>query len=144
MHDWRKLLAVAAMAFPALAIAQRDMEPGNWHITTRATTNGKAEPMQVQDECLRDELKDLAAYFAPSLEGMQAQCSRTPQKVAPNAIAYKMRCTGKGFTLDAESHVDVVDRKKFTATLKMDTKTPKERGVVVAKVEGAHTGDCKP
>ena len=34
----------------------------------RSTTNGKADPVQEQDECLRDELKDLASYFAPALD----------------------------------------------------------------------------
>jgi len=144
MDSWHKWLAVAALTFPACALAQRDMEPGNWHITTNVTTNGKAEPMQVQDECLRDELKDLAAYFSPSLEGVQAKCSRTPQKAPADSIAYKMRCTGQGFTMDAESEVKILGPKRFTANMKMDTKATNERAVVIAKAEGNHTGPCKP
>jgi hypothetical protein len=143
MDAWVKRLAIAVMALPGCALAQREMQPGNWHITTHATTNGKAEPVQVQDECLGDELKDLAAYFAPGLEGVNAKCGRTPRKAAANAIAYKMKCTGKGFTLEADTEVVVVDAKKFTASMKMDTKTPKERAVVVASIEGNHTGACK-
>ncbi len=144
MDKWSKWLAIAAMALPACAIAQRNMEPGNWHITTHATTNGKPNPVQVQDECLRDELKDLAGYFAPSLEGVNAKCNRTPQKAPANSIAYKMKCTGKTFTMDVESEVTVVGPKKFTASMKLDTKTKKERAIVVAKIEGSQTGDCKP
>jgi len=60
------------------------MEPGNWRIETRSITNGKADPPQDQVECLRDELKDLAAYFAPQLEGVQAKCTRAPRKGAGN------------------------------------------------------------
>lgn len=143
MDAWRKWLAVVAM-IPACALAQRAMEQGNWRITTHATTNGKAEPVQAQDECLRDELKDLAGYFAPALEGVAAKCAKTPRKAGDRTIAYKMHCTGKGFTMDAESEVDIVGPKQFTARLKMDTKTSKGRAVVVAKAEGTHTGPCKP
>jgi hypothetical protein len=144
MDAWRKLLAVAALAFPACAFAQREMVPGNWNITTHVTTNGKVEPVQVQDECLKDELKDLAAYFAPNLEGAQAKCDRVPQKAPANSIAYKMRCIGMGFTLDSESEVTILGPRRFTANLKMDTKTAKEHAVVIAKAEGNHTGPCKP
>lgn len=137
-------LAIAVMALPACATAQHKMERGNWHITTHVTTNGKPEPVQEQDECLGDELKDLAAYFSPALEGVNAKCDRTPRKAGTNAIAYKMKCTGKGFAMETESDVIVLGPKKFTANLKMDTKTAKERAVVVAKAEGNHTGACKP
>ena len=144
MDAWRKWLAIAIAAVPACAAGQkREMEPGNWHLTTKATTNGKAEPVQTQDECLGDELKDLVGYFAPSLEGMNAKCDRTPQKAAANAIAYKMKCAGTGFTMDVETEVTVVNPRKFTATLKMDTKAARERAVVDAKIEGIHTGACK-
>lgn len=144
MDAWLRWLAVAVMALPPCAMAQRQMERGNWHITTHVTTNGKPEPVQVQDECLGDELKDLAAYFSPALEGVNAKCDRTPRKAGANSIAYKMKCTGKGFTMESESEVIVQGPKKFIANLKMDTKTAKERAVVVAKAEGNHTGACKP
>jgi hypothetical protein len=143
MHTWRNGLALAAIVFSPLAMAQREMQPGNWHIVTHATTNGKADPVQEQDECLKDELKDLAGYFSPGLEGVEAKCTRTPQKAPANSIAYKMRCTGNGFTADMESQVNVVDSKRFTATLKMDTKAANEHSVVTARIEGVHTGDCK-
>jgi hypothetical protein len=132
------------MAVPGCALAQARLEEGNWHITTRATTNGKAEPVQEQDECLRDELKDLAAYFSPSLEGIAAKCTRTPQKAPDATIAYKMRCAGKGFTIDAASEVKILGTRQFTALIRMDTKTSKERAVVEARAEGRHTGACKP
>ena len=140
----RRMWLAAAMAVPGLALAQPKLDEGNWHITTRATTNGKPEPEQEQDECLRDELKDLAAYFSPSLEGVQASCRRTPQKAPDGTIAYKMRCTGKGFTMDASSEVKIAGPREFTALLRMDTKTAKERAVVEARAEGRHTGACKP
>lgn len=143
MHAWHRWLAVA-LVVPGCALARPTMDEGNWHITTRATTNGKPEPVQEQDECLRDELKDLAAYFSPSLEGVAAECQRTPQKAADGTIAYKMRCTGRGFTLNASSEVKIAGPRQFTAILKMDTKTSKERAVVEARAEGRHTGACKP
>lgn len=143
MNAWRMWLA-AAMAMPGLALAQSKLDEGNWHITTRATTNGKPETVQEQDECLRDELKDLAAYFSPTLEGVAAKCTRTPQKAPDGTIAYKLRCAGKGFTMDASSEVKIAGARQFTAILRMDTKTSKERAVVEARAEGRHTGPCKP
>jgi len=143
MHAWCKWLAVA-MAVPWCALAQSKLDEGNWHITTKSTTNGKPEPVQEQDECLRDELKDLAAYFSPALEGVAAKCTRTPKKAPDGTIAYKLRCVGKGFTMDASSEVKIAGPRQFTVILKVDSKTTKERAVVEARAEGRHTGSCKP
>ena len=144
MSPLRKLTGLAAMAFTASAFAQSpNMEPGNWHLTTKVSTNGRPKPVQEQNECLGDELKDLTSYFAPELEGVKAKCKRTPQKTSDKSIAYKMKCAGASFTMDVESAVRIEGPKRFTATMKMDTKTPKERAVVVANIEGRHTGPCK-
>jgi len=141
MGGWVAAVAIGCGSAPVLA--QPALDEGNWEIRTNATTNGKAEPPQDQEECLRDELKDLSAYFAPALEGVQAKCTRTRQPSSESVIAYKMKCTGSKFTMDVESSIKVEGPKRFTATLKLDTKTPKERAVVVASIEGRHTGPCK-
>jgi uncharacterized protein DUF3617 len=143
MKAWCRWLAVA-VAVPGCALAQLKLEEGNWHITTRSTTNGKPDPVQEQDECLRDELKDLASYFAPALEGVEAKCDKKPQKAPDGSIVYRMRCVGKGFTTEASSEVRIVGPKHFMALLRMDTRTSKERAVVEARAEGRHTGPCKP
>jgi hypothetical protein len=140
----KTLVAVCLAASCALpAFAQTPMEPGNWEIRTTSTTNGKPEPVQEQEECLRDELKDLSAYFSPKLEGVRAQCETTPRQTRDKSIAYNMKCTGATFTMDVESAVRVEDPKRFTATLKLDTKTKTERAIVVANIEGRRTGPCK-
>lgn len=137
-----RLAAIAASAFALDSSAQTAMQPGNWHLTTRSTTNGKAEPVQEQDECLGDELKDLSAYFAPALEGVTAKCRRAPRPMADKSIAYRMECKGNSFTIEIESRVKVESPTRFTATMSMDTKAPKERAVVKAVIEGNHTGAC--
>ena len=143
MRLLRSLPPLAATILALSASAETAMEPGNWHLTTRSTTNGKADPVQEQDECLGDELKDLSAYFAPALEGVKAKCTRTPRAARDGSIAYTMKCRGTSFTMDIESAVRVEHPKRFTATLKMDTKTPKERAIVVANIEGMNVGPCK-
>ncbi len=144
MNQWRwVVVAPIAACCAAPAFAQIPMEQGNWHIRTTATTNGKAEPVQEQEECLRDELKDLNAYFSPELEGVKAKCTKAPRQTRDKSIAYKMKCAGAEFTMEMESSVKIEDPRRFTATLKMDTKTKTERAVVVANIEGRHTGACK-
>ena len=140
-HRWAAAGLACGLAMPAAA--QLAMEPGNWRIKTISTTNGVADAPQDQEECLRDELKDLSGYFAPQLEGVKAKCTRTPQRSGADTVAYKMKCTGAGFTMNAESAVKFEDPKRFTASMKLDTKTTTEHAVVVAKVEGVHTGPCK-
>ena len=137
------LTGLIVMGCASSTFAQVPMEPGNWQIRTTSTTNGKAQPAQEQEECLRDELKDLNAYFAPKLEGVRAQCKRTPRKTGDKSVAYTMRCAGATFTMDVESAVRFEDPKRFTATLKLDTKTKTERAIVIANIEGRHAGPCK-
>src|ERR1700694_3792095 len=103
------LTGLMVMGCASSAFAQVSMEPGNWQIKTTSTTNGKGQPVQEQEECLRDELKDLNAYFAPKLEGVRAQCKRTPQKTRDKSVAYTMRCAGATFTMDVESAVRFED-----------------------------------
>jgi hypothetical protein len=139
------LLAIATLVAGAAWAAQPELEPGNWKLTVTSTTNGKPEPVQNTEECLRDELKDLGAYFAPALEGVKAQCkkSRLPSK-DPRKLDYRMQCTGSGFTVKAETAVTIEGPRLFTATMRMDTKTMKESAAVLARMEGRWAGACKP
>jgi hypothetical protein len=68
---------VSVFASPSAARAQAALEPGMWRLTLTSTTNGKPDPKQDSKECLGEQLKDLAAYFAPQLEGAKATCQRT-------------------------------------------------------------------
>ncbi|MGQ0546007.1 MAG: DUF3617 domain-containing protein [Betaproteobacteria bacterium] len=136
------LLAAALLSSGALAQAQ--LEPGNWELTLRSTTNGKADPVQNSEECLGDELKDLGAYFAPSLEGTQAKCERTRQASSdPRQINYRMRCTAPGLSVNAATGVTVVNPRLFTLAMRIESRTPRESALVTASAEGRRTGACK-
>jgi len=90
-------------------------------------------------------LKDLGAYFAPDLEGVKAKCTKT-QKPTGDAtkLAYQMRCTGSGFTLNMDAGVSIESPRHFVADIRMHTKTKKESALVVAKAEARWDGPCKP
>ena len=141
-------VVATALASAALAAAAADaplrLDPGNWRVRVTSITNGVADPDQDTEVCLRDELKDLAAYFSPVLEGVKAQCTttRVPSK-DPKIIARRLRCTGTGFTYAAVTSVTIVDPSRFTLTLRSDAKTAKETGVVSATGEGDRLGPCK-
>ena len=142
MSRLRTLPILLALAYAPAALAQGSMQPGLWHLTTKSTTNGKAD-VQEQDECLTPkELSDLNKYFAPELEGITAKCQRAQHKTADKSIAYHMKCVGKGFSMDVESAVRVEGPRSFTATMTVDTKTTKEHVLVKADVVAAHTGPC--
>jgi hypothetical protein len=138
-------LAAALVAGNGWA-AQAGLEPGNWKLKVESSVNGKPEPEQNTQDCLRaDQLKDLGAYFAPDLEGVKAKCTKTQQPTGDaSKLAYKMRCTGSGFTLEMDAGVSIESPRHFIADIKMHTKTRKESALVVAKAEGRWDGACKP
>ena len=135
------LLATASLA--AAAAAPR-LEAGNWRVRVTSITNGVADPAQDFEVCLRDELKDLAAYFSPALEGVKARCTttRVPDEDKRN-IARRLRCTGTGFTYNAETRVSIEKPQRFTLTVRSEAKTAKETGIVAAAGEGDLLGPCK-
>ena len=108
------------------------------------TTNGKPEPVQNSEQCLGDELKDLGSYFAPQLEGVEADCKRTEESTGdPRKIVRRLDCTAADFTMAAATTVTIVDSRQFTANIHIDTKTPTGSSLVVADAEGRWTGACK-
>jgi hypothetical protein len=128
-------LAAALVAGNGWA-AQAGLEPGNWKLKVESSVNGKPEPEQNTQDCLRaDQLKDLGAYFAPDLEGVKAKCTKTQQPTGD---------TGCGFTLEMDAGVSIESPRHFIADIKMHTKTRKESALVVAKAEGRWDGACKP
>ena len=141
------MLALASMLIVGNAWgAQPGLEPGNWKLKVTSTVNGKPEPEQNTQDCLRaDQLKDLGAYFAPDLEGMKAKCTKTQKPTGdPTKLAYQMRCTGSGFTLQMEAGVSIESPRHFVADIRMNTKTKKDSALVVAKAEARWDGACKP
>jgi hypothetical protein len=137
------VLATAGFA-AAAAEAPLRVDPGNWRVRVTSVTNGVADPKQDFEECLNDELKDLAAYFSPQLEGVKAKCTttRVPSK-DPNVIARRLRCTGTGFTYEAESSVTIVNPSRFVISMRSHAKTPTETGIVSAAGEADRLGPCK-
>jgi hypothetical protein len=141
---WSAGAAVAAIAAYA-AGSEVKLEPGTWTLRVVTTTNGKPEPVQNSEQCLGDELKDLGSYFAPQLEGVEADCKRTEESTGdPRKIVRRLECTAADFTMAAATTVTIVDSRQFTANIHIDTKTPTGSSLVVADAEGRWTGACKP
>ena len=137
------VLATAAFA-AAAADAPLRLDPGNWRVRATSVTNGVADPKQDEETCLADELKDLAGYFSPALEGVKARCTTTRVlSKDPKVIARRLRCTGTGFTYDAETSVTIVNPSRFVLTLNSRAKTPTETGIVSLAGEGDRLGPCK-
>jgi hypothetical protein len=142
------LLALAfACCGPDAAFAQSsELEPGRWKLHVASTTKGKPDPVQDTEACLQgEELKDLGAYFAPTLEGVEARCERTRLPSSdPRKVDYRARCTGAGFTWEATSSVTVESSGHFTASMRMDTRTQRDSAIVVAEISGTRVGPCEP
>jgi hypothetical protein len=133
---------LAILAASSADGAQPALEPGLWRITVTSTTNGKPDPVQDSQECLGDELKDIAAYFAPQLENGEADCTRTQEPPKGRELTYRMQCRGAGFTVDALTGATVHNSRHFTVTMRINTKTEQESAIVVGKGEGHRTGVC--
>ena len=127
---------------PGAAGAQVALEPGMWRITVTSTTNGKPDPAQDSKECLGEELKDLAAYFAPQLEGAEVECKRTRQPANDRELNYRMQCSGTGLTVDALTSFTVENSRHFTVTMRINSRTPQESAIVVARGKASWTGAC--
>ena len=134
----------AAVLSAAAADAPLRLEPGNWRVRVSSVTNGVSDPNQDSETCLGDELKDLAGYFSPQLEGVKANCTttRVPGK-DPKVIARRLRCTGTGFSYEAETSVTIVSPSRFVLSLASRAKTATETGIVSASGEGDRIGPCK-
>jgi hypothetical protein len=133
---------MAVFAVPSAACAQVVLEPGMWRITVTSTTNGKRDPVQDSTECLGEELKDLATYFAPQLEGAEVECKRTRQPSDERKVNYRMQCSATGLTVDALTSFTVENSRHFTVTMRTNSRTPQESAVVVAKGKASWTGAC--
>lgn len=128
-----------ALAAPAAAT----LEPGNWRLTVKSTTNGVDDASE-EEVCLRaDELRDLARYFAPALEGVQATCTTVRQPGgAPGIIRHRLRCTGNGFTYEATSEITVQTPARFLMSFDSRARTARETGVVSMRAEAVRLGPC--
>lgn len=134
-----------AFAASSATGAQPALEPGMWRITLTTTTNGKPDPAQDSKECLGEELKDLAAYFAPQLENVEnaeVKCERTQQPSKDREVSYRLQCRGAGLTVNALTSVTIQNPRHFTVTLRIDSRTPQESALVVGKGEGRRIGAC--
>jgi hypothetical protein len=136
--------AAAAALFAYGAWAQVQLEPGRWTLRVVSTTNGKQDAAQESEQCLGDELKDLGSYFAPQLQGAEADCERAKESTDDSRkIVHRMHCTGADFTVAATTTVTIMDSRRFTASIQVDSKTPTGSSSVVADAEGRWTGACK-
>ena len=137
-------ILLASFSLAAAAAEPPRLDTGNWRVRVTSVTNGVADPPQDFEVCLRDELKDLAAYFSPVLEGVKARCTttRVPDKDT-RVIARRLRCTGTGFTYNADTSVTLAGPVRFTMTLSSTAKTRKENGIVSAEGQGDRLGACK-
>lgn len=137
-------VSVVAVALGAASADAPRLDPGNWRVRVSSITNGVADPAQDSVVCLGDELKDLAAYFALEFEGAAARCTRKRLRSGdPKVILHRLRCTGTGFTYEAEGRVTIVSPTRFTLTMRSLAKTAKETGIVSAEGQGDHLGACK-
>ena len=140
----RAVAAVAiACALPTPAFAEVRLHPGKWRVQAESVTNGVADPSQDEEVCLRDELKDLAGYFAPKLEGVKAKCTTTNLPAGDRkTIARRLRCTGDGFTYEAVSQVILVEPSRFSIKFQSTAKTQRETGIVSMQADARHLGPC--
>lgn len=144
MKTLGKLAAVLVLSVPFGAAAQPKLEPGNWALKTATTVNGKAEPDDIQEVCLDDELKDIAGYFSPKLEGVRAQCRTTKKPSKANTLAHVMQCKGSTFTMEATTSVTIENPRSFKAMMRIDTRNKDQPPyLAVADAQAKWTGPCK-
>ena len=136
--------AFHAAAAPPAAAPQPQLDAGFWRLNVSSTTNGQADADQQEDVCLGEaELKDVARYFAPVLEGIPARCTTTRQPGGDrNTIKHRMSCKGTNFTMEIRSSVVIDGAQRFRLDVRTDTRTPRESAVVLTKAHAVRTGDC--
>jgi len=131
------LLALGTGATPVPVL-----EPGNWMYSLEVVSNGKQMPVREAEDCLDAELKDIVGYFAPKLEGVQAQCENE-RKSADRHLDYKMRCTGNGFVMDLVTRVTIEDSRHVRIRSEILTRTMQGDTRVVTTGDALRTGACR-
>jgi hypothetical protein len=136
------LVALAAMA-PVAHGQGATLEPGNWMFSIQSVTNGRPDaPLQGED-CLENQLKDLGTYFAPKLDGADAQCETARKPDGGKTMEYVMKCRGAGFTAVATTRITIEDSRRVTLRSLVETKTMQGESRVVSSGEALRTGACR-
>lgn len=135
-------LAVLLAPLAAADAGPPALEPGNWMYSMQVVANGKPQPPQTGEECLEAQVKDLAAYFTPKVEGAELACD-TQRKADGNAIEYALRCKGSAMTLDGLTRVTIEDARRVTIRSQLLTRTMYGDNLVLSKGEALRTGRCR-
>jgi len=137
-----RVLALLAL-LPLSAAGAPALEPGNWMFSLRSVTDGKPEPAQTGEQCLGEQLKDPAAYFAPRVDNPEAKCENKRLEPSPNTIEFGLRCQGPGYTVEGLTRVTIVDSRHFTIEARILTRSMTASRLVVSTGEALRTGNCR-
>jgi hypothetical protein len=133
---------VLLLALPA--VAETALDAGNWRLKVTSSTNGVAEPPDETTQCLESiSPQGLATYFAPVLEGTDAQCETTEQPAtAADTFNFRLTCEGAALALVADTAVTMPSSRAFTMKVHIDTRAQDQHAVVDADSTGEWVGPC--
>jgi hypothetical protein len=141
---WAATVAALAAFVASAGFADTWLEAGNWRIEVATTTNGVAEPRDESEQCLDSVSPEgLARYFAPVLEGVQAECATAELPAsAEKSYRFEMTCAGPEFSIVSRSDVTVPTSRAFSMQVEIDTRTQARTAKVVADAHGTWIGPC--
>src|SRR5688572_9525102 len=129
-------IAVAAFASPALA--QPNLQEGNWEITTRMEMPGMPfqMPPQKHNQCMTK--KD----YVPDQSSKGQDCKITDQKITGDTVSWKMSCKDKDGTVEGEGKITYAG-KSYDGMMMAKMTQKGESHTMKMNFAGKHTGPCK-
>ena len=131
-------MTIAAAAFASPALAQPNLQEGNWEITTRMEMPGMPfqMPAQKHNQCITKK------EFVPDQSDKNRDCKVTDQKVTGNTVSWKMSCKGKDGTTEGEGKITYAG-KSYDGMMMANMTQKGEAMTMKMNFAGKHTGPCK-
>lgn len=134
----------AVSAFAVSLLAQGQMKPGRWEITTQIDMPGlpvKMQPTKTTMCVTPEQAKTPGATVSGPAgrgRGSSDDCKATDQKIDGNKVTWKMACTGaQAMTGDGEM---VFNGDSYTGKMNMNM----AQGQMTMQYTGKRIGDCTP
>jgi Protein of unknown function (DUF3617) len=136
------IVLIAVLAGAAAVVAQGNMRPGRWEISSTMEMAGspvQMPPMKTTRCVTPEDAKDPAASLqqGPGGRGGKNDCKVSDQKVSGNTVSWKMACAAPQ-SMTGTGEITFKD-DSYTGTMKMTT----PQGSMSMKMDGKRLGDCQ-
>jgi hypothetical protein len=137
----KKLVLVAVVAAPLVALAKGNMKPGQWHIRVTHEMQGApfSPPTTELDKCITPEQADDPKSM---VKEQNKDCEAADVKIDGNKVTYKVTCHSHGATQTGVGEM-IYKGDSYSGTMTVEMDNPRFGHMkMINHVTGTRTGDC--